>query len=38
MRHLADGSDTFIGQTGGVILTNDLPTRAELVTLYASVG
>lgn len=38
MRHLADGSDTFIGQTGVVILTNDLPARAELVALYASVG
>ena len=38
MRHLADGSDTFIGQTEGVILTNDLPTRAELMDLYASVG
>ena len=38
MCHLADGSDTFIGQTEGVILTNDLPTRAELMDLYASVG
>lgn len=38
MSHLADGSGTFIGQTGNVILTNDLPTYAELVSLYASVG
>ena len=38
MRHLADGLGTLIGQTEGVILTNDLPIRSELVTLYSSVG